>query len=81
LIGPEGTPRDYDGSLDGTPAFFGCSDVDPHIPEARVHESAAVYERLGANVTTRIYPGMPHTVNSDEILWTRDLVRAVAGDE
>ena len=32
LIGPDGTPRDYPGSLAGTPVFLGCSDVDPHIP-------------------------------------------------
>jgi NAD(P)H-dependent FMN reductase len=32
LIGPDGTSRDYGGSLDGTPVFLGCSDVDPHIP-------------------------------------------------
>lgn len=76
LIGPPGTPRDYDGSLDGTPALFGCSDVDPHIPVERVDESAEVYERLGAQVTKRIYPGMGHTVNEDEIEWVRDLVQA-----
>ncbi|HSG82033.1 MAG TPA: alpha/beta fold hydrolase, partial [Gemmatimonadota bacterium] len=36
LIGPPGTPRDYPGSLGGTPTFLGCSDVDPHIPLQRV---------------------------------------------
>ena len=40
LIGPPGTPRDYAGSLAGTPVFLGCSDVDGHIPLARVHEIA-----------------------------------------
>ncbi len=66
LIGPRGTPRDYAGSLDGTPLFLGCSDVDPHIPLARVHESADVFRRLGADVDERIYEGMGHTVNADE---------------
>src|SRR3954454_16886297 len=59
LIGPDGTPRDYAGSLSGTPVFLGCSDVDPHIPLQRVLDSAEVLERLGAQVTTKIYPGMP----------------------
>jgi predicted esterase len=36
LIGPPGTPRLFGGSLDGTPVFLGCSDIDPHIPLARV---------------------------------------------
>src|SRR3954453_5030541 len=67
LIGPPGTPRNYGGSLASTPVFLGCSDVDSHIPLARVHESREVLEELGAEVTERIYPGMGHTVNADEI--------------
>ena len=67
LIGPPGTPRDYSGLLAGTPAFLGCSDIDAHIPLARVHETRDVLGRMGAIVTERIYPGMGHTVNADEI--------------
>jgi predicted esterase len=67
LIGPPGTPRDYAGSFDGTPVLLGCSDIDPHIPLERVHESAAVFRRMGAAVDERIYPRMGHTVNGDEI--------------
>lgn len=67
LIGPDGTPRDYAGSLSGMPVFIGCSDVDPHIPLGRVHETAAVLARLGATVDSRIYPRMGHTINQDEM--------------
>lgn len=67
LIGPDGTPRDYAGSLDGTPVFLGCSDVDPHIPKARVELTAEVLGKLGGEVTMRLYPGMGHTINQDEI--------------
>jgi predicted esterase len=67
LIGPPGTMRDYPGSLDDTPVFLGCSDVDAHIPLARVRESADVLRRMHANVDERIYEGMGHTVNKDEI--------------
>ena len=67
LIGPPDTPRDYSGLLDGTPVFLGCSDVDPHIPLERVHESSAVFRRMGATVDERIYPRMGHTINRDEI--------------
>ncbi len=73
LIGPEGTPRDYPGSLDGTPVFLGCSDIDAHVPVERVHESADVLRRLGAAVDERIYKGMGHTVNADEIKAARAL--------
>lgn len=67
LIGPDGTPRDYAGSLAGTPIFLGCSDVDAHIPKERVQQSAEVLRQLGADVTARLYPGMGHTVNQDEL--------------
>lgn len=67
LIGPDDTPRQYEGSLDGTPVFLGCSDIDPHIPKYRVEESGEVLQRLGGQVTVRLYAGMGHTVNRDEI--------------
>lgn len=57
----------YDGSLDATPVFIGCSDIDPHIPVERVHDTARVLEGLGAAVTKEIYAGMPHTIIDDEI--------------
>jgi len=78
LIGPPGTPRDYEGSFDGTPVFLGCSDRDPHIPEERVHESAEVFRKMGARVTERIYPGLGHTVNQDELSWVADLLGSLA---
>jgi predicted esterase len=77
LIGPDGTPRDYPGSLDGTPVFLGCSDVDGHIPAARVRESADVLRRLGGEVTMRLYPGMGHLVNEDEIAEVRAMLAVV----
>lgn len=76
LIGPEGTPRDYSGSLAGTPIFLGCSDVDPYIPAARVRESAAILKKLGATVTMKLYPGMAHTVSRDEVAEVNRLLAA-----
>ena len=77
LIGPEGTPRNYPGSLAGTPIFLGCSDIDSHIPAERVRETAAVLSRLGGEVTMRLYPGMGHIVNEDEIAALQAIVSAV----
>ena len=76
LIGPPGTPRLYPGSLDGTPVFLGCSDIDPHIPVERVRESAAVLRTMKATVDERIYRGMGHTVNSDEVAAVAALLKA-----
>lgn len=81
LIGPPGTQWDKDGDFDGTPVFFGCSDVDSHVPEVRVRESAHVFERMRAVVSTRIYPGMGHLVNDDEAAVARDLIASLATTE
>jgi predicted esterase len=79
LIGPPGAPRDYAGSLDGTPVFLGCSDIDAHIPLKRVEETAEVLAGLGAAVDKRIYGGMGHTVNEDEIEAVRGMLAALTG--
>ncbi len=77
LIGPDDAPRDYTGSLAGTPVFLGCSDADGHIPKVRVELTAQVLERLGAQVTTRLYPRMGHTINRDEIAFVRGMMAAL----
>lgn len=77
LIGPGGTPRSYGGSLDRTPVFLGCSDVDAHIPAGRVRETAEVLGKLGGEVTLRLYPGMGHLVNEDEIAAVQAMLGAV----
>jgi phospholipase/carboxylesterase len=79
LIGPPGTTWNAQGSVAGTPAFFGCSDVDAHVPKGRVEESARVLAELGADVTLRIYPGMGHLVNDDEMDHAREILAAAAG--
>ncbi|MCS3627631.1 phospholipase/carboxylesterase [Salinibacter ruber] len=75
LIGPEGASFDYEGSLDATPVFLGCSDQDPYIPRARVAETADVLRALNADVTPRIYEGLGHTINDDERQHARSLLR------
>jgi predicted esterase len=67
LIGPPGMPRDYPGSFDGMPVFIGGSDVDPWVAHHLLKEAANVFEKMGASVDFRTYPGMGHTVNQDEI--------------
>lgn len=74
LIGETIDEDDYGGDLEGTPVFLGCSDVDPHIPIERVHETSRVFERLNGDVEERIYEGMGHGVNQDEIEYVSSLV-------
>ena len=79
LIGPPDDLPEYSGAMTGTPVFLGCSDVDPHIPVGRVHETAAVLQGLGAEVDARIYPGMGHSVNRDELTALEALLERVRG--
>ncbi|MFO7539824.1 MAG: phospholipase [Chloroflexota bacterium] len=78
LIGPPGTTWGYEGSLDETAVFLGCSDIDFHIPKERVEETAVVMKQMGGSVTMRLYPGMGHTVNQDEIDFVRHMMAQVA---
>jgi phospholipase/carboxylesterase len=80
LIGPEGTPRTYSGSLAGTPVFLGCSDVDFHIPKELVHEAAQVFQGLGGNVTERLYPNHDHSINQDEIEFVCSLINRILNE-
>ena len=77
-IGPPGSTWHSAGDFAGTPVFIGCSDRDAHVPEARARETADVFRRLGADVTLRIYPGMGHVVNDDEIAIARGVLDAVS---
>jgi len=77
LIGAEGEVTGFEGSLEQTPIFLGCSDVDFHIPVERVHESRDIFEQLNADVTERIYPNMGHTINEDEITFVRDMLQNI----
>jgi phospholipase/carboxylesterase len=74
LIGPEKTPRTYQGSLASSPIFLGCGDRDGHIPLARVRESTRVLTALGADVAERIYAGMGHTINDEEVGHVREML-------
>ncbi|SEQ85720.1 alpha/beta hydrolase [Natrinema salaciae] len=73
LIGEE-LDDEYPGDLEGTTVFLGCSDVDPHIPEQRVHDTADVFESMSADVTKRLYQGMGHGINEDEMAFVSEMV-------
>ena len=74
LIGDRIEKDRYSGSFENCPVFLGCSDNDFHIPEERVHQTAEVMENLNAKVTKKIYQGMGHTVNQDEISFIQSIL-------
>jgi len=79
LIGPLDADLHHDGDLAGTPALFLSGDPDPHVPWARVAATAAEYERMGAVVTARRYPGRTHTISGEEIDHARRLLESAFG--
>ncbi len=62
---------DYEGRLDNVPVLLGCHEQDPHIPLARVRESARVLGAMGARVDTIVMPGAGHGIVADEAAWLR----------
>jgi predicted esterase len=76
FIGPRGSFPPRAGAFGGMPAFLGTADPDDWVPVWRVHETAAVLGALGASVDLRVYPGMDHGVNDEEIAAGRALILA-----
>jgi phospholipase/carboxylesterase len=78
LIGEKIDRSKYQGNFEGTPVFIGSGDPDPHIPVSRVNDSSLVLREMGATVTEKIYPGIPHTIIQDEIDWVNINILAVS---
>lgn len=74
LIGEKIHRENYKGDFSGTPVFIGCSDVDMHVPVERVYASVNILKEMGANVIEKIYPGMGHTINEDEITTVNEMI-------
>lgn len=74
LYGHRDKVFDYSGGLNGTPVFLGCHERDPHIPLARLRKTEDVFTRLGADMTTHVYPGSGHGVVEDEIKALRTIL-------
>jgi phospholipase/carboxylesterase len=66
-----GKTFDYAGRLTDVPVLIGCHERDPHIPLARVRESADVLRDMGAEVETLILPNTGHGIVAEEANWLR----------
>lgn len=54
--------------------FLGCSDVDPHITEQRVHESAMTFEQQNGDVTKHLYEEMGHGIIQNDVDYVSTMV-------
>ena len=77
VIGPHIEKSNYRGDFEKTEIFIGCSDIDHHIPEKRLHESEALVVPMGAKVDKRVYPGMDHIINEDEISKVNQMLKSL----
>jgi predicted esterase len=77
LIGPHIEKSNYSGDFHGSEIFIGCSNIDHHIPEHRLHESEEVVAPMGAKVDKRVYPGMDHIICEDEIQKVNEMLTSI----
>jgi predicted esterase len=75
LIGPPEANLTHTGDLEGTPAFFGSGDPDPHVPWERVERSVQILRGMNASVAARRYPGRPHTISAEELDFGKRLIQ------
>lgn len=72
LIGRTIDETKYQGNFEKTKVFISDGDDDPHIPLIRARQSKEMMEKLGADVTLKVYNGRPHTITDDEIKFVRE---------
>lgn len=78
LIGPAGSQWEVDGArFDDMPVLLGGASEDPWVPAARMRETAAVFQQLGARVDAPIYPSAVHEINDDQIARARGILTAI----
>jgi phospholipase/carboxylesterase len=64
----------YRMRLDGVPAYLACHRADPHIPLARVEQTATVLREMGALVDASIHPGAGHGITAADLAAVRRLL-------
>lgn len=72
LIGDMLDKSKYRGNFDHTKVFISNGDQDPFIPLIRSQESKDLMEKMGADVTLKVYKDRPHTVTRDELIWVKN---------
>ena len=75
LIGPPNEERTPLTDVKDLPVFIGSGTVDDHVSPELVRESGRLFTEAGAKADVRIYDGMTHTINDDEIAAVRDIIK------
>lgn len=77
VIGPVNASHPPFADVSGLPVFIGCGTADSWITEEAARRSAELFTAAGAKVDLRIYPGMDHTINEDEVNAARNLIASI----
>lgn len=77
LMGPPDAPRQYSGSLDGTPVFIAGSDHDSWVTEEQLRLTGRVLHALGGAVQVEIQPGTEHAIRQAEITYVSRMISKV----
>jgi len=73
-IGPPGTTFDASGDLTGMPIYLSAGEPDPHVPWERMEATRDCFERMGAKVTLKCWPGRPHSILRQEVEDARNIL-------
>lgn len=80
LMGPADTPRDYDGSLEGTAVWVGGADNDPWMQAHQQRETADVFKKLGADVSTKVHHSSDHMIRQSDIDAATRMINALVAE-
>ena len=69
LIGERLEEEKYKGDFQGTPILLSSSAHDMHVPAQRIHDSAQLLQKMGAEVSLSLFEDELHTIRPEELKW------------
>ena len=69
LIGERLKEKKYKGDFQGTPILLSSSAHDMHVPAQRIHDSAQLLQKMGAEVSLSLFEDELHTIRPEELKW------------
>ncbi len=69
LIGEKLEEKKYNGDFQGTPILLSSSAHDMHVPAQRIHDSAQLLQKMGAEVSLTLFEDELHTIRPEELTW------------
>jgi phospholipase/carboxylesterase len=69
LIGEKLEEKKYNGDFQGTPILLSSSAHDMHVPAHRIHDSAQLLQKMGAEVSLTLFEDELHTIRPEELTW------------